>query len=152
MEDLLNGVRDCVFCRIAAGTLTADKIYEDSDLFAFLDSRPLFPGHVLLCPRVHCVTLIDLPLDMTGPMMKMTQLLAKAVEAAVSAEGTFIAINNRISQSVPHLHIHVVPRRKRDGLKGFFWPRKDYRDAEEREVIREAIEREVKKLLNQSAT
>ena len=136
----------CTFCKIAASQLTADVVYEDRDFIAFLDSRPLFPGHVLLCPREHYGTLLELPLQLTGPAMLATQLLANAVEAAVQAEGTFIAINNRISQAIPHLHIHVVPRRKGDGLKGFFWPRQNYRDATAREEVRGAIEREVQRL------
>ena len=137
---------DCVFCKIANGGLTAHIVYEDSESIAFLDRDPLFPGHVLLCPREHHETLPDLPANLTGPLFGTTQLLAKAVEAAVNAEGTFIAINNRVSQSVPHLHIHVVPRRRRDGLKGFFWPHQKYRDDAERDAVREAIARECNKL------
>lgn len=136
-----------MFCAIARGTLLADIVYEDADCVAFLDSHPLFPGHLLLCPREHHVTLLELPLDLTGPMLATTQLLARAVESAVDAEGTFIAINNRVSQTVPHLHIHIVPRRRRDGLKGFFWPRQQYKDEAAREAVRNAIEREVQKLL-----
>lgn len=137
---------DCVFCEIAARAVPAQVVYEDADLIAFLDSHPLFPGHVLLCPREHYGTLLELPGMLTGPMLAATQLLARAVENAVEAEGTFIAINNRVSQTVPHLHIHVVPRRRRDGLKGFFWPRQPYKDEAAREVVRAAIEREVQKL------
>jgi histidine triad (HIT) family protein len=137
---------DCVFCDIAARNLAADVVYQDADAIAFLDRHPLFPGHVLLCPREHYVTLLELPSDLTGPMFATTQLLAKAVENAVDAEGTFIAINNRVSQTVPHLHIHIVPRRRRDGLKGFFWPRQHYKDDAARETVRDAIEREVRKL------
>ena len=137
---------DCVFCEIAARAVPAHVVYEDEDLIGFLDSHPLFPGHVLLCPREHYGTLLDLPAILTGPMLAATQSLARAVENAVGAEGTFIAINNRVSQTVPHLHIHVVPRRRRDGLKGFFWPRQPYKDETAREVVRAAIEREVQKL------
>lgn len=126
--------------------MPAEVVFEDADCIAFLDSHPLFPGHVLLCPREHYVTLADLPSELTPPIFKTTQVLAKAVESALDAEGTFIAINNRVSQTVPHLHIHVVPRRRRDGLKGFFWPRQQYRDAQAREAVRDAIEREIKKL------
>ncbi len=136
----------CVFCKIAGGKLPAHIVYEDADSVAFLDAHPVFPGHVLLCPRDHCETLIDLPRELTGPMMTTTQLLAKAVETALAAEGTFIAINNRVSQTVPHLHIHVVPRRRRDGLRGFFWPRQQYKDDSARDAVREAIQREVQNL------
>lgn len=136
----------CVFCDIVARSEAAHVVYNDENLIAFLDSHPLFPGHVLLCPREHYVTLLELPATLTGPIMAATQLLARAVENAVEAEGTFIAINNRVSQTVPHLHIHVVPRRRRDGLKGFFWPRQLYKDDAAREAVRDAIEREVHKL------
>jgi histidine triad (HIT) family protein len=128
------------------GSIPAQIVYKDSHSIAFLDSHPLFPGHVLLCPREHHETLIDLPLTLTGPMFAATQLLAKAVEAAVGAEGTFVAINNRVSQTVPHLHIHVVPRKRRDGLRGFFWPRQQYSDDAAREAVRDAIQREIQKL------
>jgi histidine triad (HIT) family protein len=138
---------DCVFCEIAAGAVRAQMVYEDADLIAFLDNHPLFPGHVLLCPREHYETLLELPARLTGPMFAKTQSLAKAIENAVDAEGTFIAINNRVSQTVPHLHIHVVPRRRRDGLKGFFWPRQRYQDEAAQEAVRDAIEREMQKLL-----
>jgi histidine triad (HIT) family protein len=137
----------CVFCAIAAGDMPAQVVFQDADTIAFLDSHPLFPGHVLLCPREHYVTLSDLPSALTAPVFQTTQLLARAVESALDAEGTFIAINNRVSQTVPHLHIHVVPRRRRDGLKGFFWPRQQYRDPEAREAVRDAIERQIKKLM-----
>ena len=136
----------CVFCKIAGRSVPADIIYEDAQSIAFLDNRPLFPGHVLLCPREHYQTLTDLPLTLTGPMFAATQVLARAVEAAMNAEGTFVAINNRISQTVPHLHIHVVPRKRRDGLKGFFWPRHQYDNDAAREAVREAIRREIERL------
>lgn len=137
----------CIFCKIARSELSAYVVYRDDDLVAFLDSHPLFPGHLLLCPTEHHETLLDLPSNMNGAVMSTTKLLAKAVESALDAEGTFIAVNNRVSQTVPHLHVHIVPRRQRDGLKGFFWPRHHYRDDAAREAVRDAIEREVRKLL-----
>jgi len=136
----------CIFCEIAQGSLPAAIVYRDSDAVAFLDTNPLFPGHVLLCPRQHHATLPDLPVQLAGPLFTTTQLLAKAVESAMQAEGTFIAINNRVSQTVPHLHIHIVPRKRRDGLKGFFWPRQLYADDAAREAARKAIESEIQKL------
>lgn len=137
----------CVFCKIVAGTISANVVYQDRNVIAFLDIDPLFPGHVLLCPREHYPTLTDLPVALAGPMMEKSQVMAAAVEAALDADGTFIAINNRVSQLVPHLHIHVVPRRRKDGLRGFFWPRHQYKDEEAREAVRDAIEREVNKLI-----
>ncbi len=98
-------------------------MFEDSISLAFLDIRPLFPGHVLLIPKEHYATLADLPADLIGSFFRNVQLVANGVERGMEAEGTFIAINNRVSQSVPHLHVHIVPRRKKDGLRGFFWPR-----------------------------
>jgi histidine triad (HIT) family protein len=137
----------CVFCAIAAGKMQADVVHQDSQTIAFLDNKPLFPGHVLVCPREHVVTLSDLPYESIAPVFGIAQVIAKAVESALDAEGTFVAINNRVSQTVPHLHIHVVPRRRRDGLKGFFWPRHDYLDEHAREAVRDAIEREIRKLM-----
>jgi len=107
---------------------------------AFLDHRPLFPGHCLIIPRNHFETLSDLPTELIGPFFKNVQLLARAVELALEAEGSFVAINNRISQSVPHLHLHIVPRRKKDGLKGFFWPRNKYENEEELLKVQKLIQ------------
>ena len=129
----------CLFCRIAAREVDALRVLEDEHCVAFLDHRPLFPGHVLLVPRAHVETLADLPDALLTPMMRRVRELAGAIEAALSAEGTFVAINNKVSQSVPHLHVHVVPRRRGDGLKGFFWPRHPYRDAAHAEEVRAAI-------------
>lgn len=119
-------------------------MYEDDTAIAFLDTRPLFPGHVLLCPRAHYNTFTDLPGELVGPLFRKGQLIAAAVEATFEAEGTFVAMNNRISQSVPHLHVHIVPRRRGDGLKGFFWPRHKYENEDAIEAARHALEREIR--------
>lgn len=116
----------CLFCGIVCSEVRASVVFDDDISIAFLDHRPLFPGHCLLLPRNHFETLSDLPPDLVGPFFKNVQLLSRAVELAVAAEGSFVAMNNRVSQSVPHLHVHIVPRRKKDGLKGFFWPRSKY--------------------------
>ncbi len=116
----------CIFCRIAAREIPAEVIYEDANCLAFLDIDPLFPGHTLLVPKHHSETLADLPTAQVAPLFENAQKLTRAIESALEAEGSFLGINNRISQSVPHLHIHIVPRRKKDGLKGFFWPRRKY--------------------------
>lgn len=116
----------CLFCGIVNDEVSASAVFRDEISLAFLDHRPLFPGHCLLVPRNHFETLGDLPPELVGPFFKNVQLLACAVELAVAAEGSFVAMNNRVSQSVPHLHVHIVPRRRKDGLKGFFWPRNKY--------------------------
>jgi histidine triad (HIT) family protein len=121
-----NPEENCPFCQIVRGEMPAYVIFEDEVSLAFLDRRPLFPGHCLLIPKAHYPTLIDLPTELVGPLFTTAQLLAGVVELGLQAEGTFVAINNRVSQSVPHVHIHIVPRRKKDGLKGFFWPRQKY--------------------------
>jgi len=118
---------DCAFCRIAAGE--ADEalvVLEDAQTVGFLDVRPLFPGHTLLAPRAHVETLLDLPDEVLPELFGNARLLAGAMEEGLGADGSFVAINNRVSQSVPHLHVHVVPRRRKDGLRGFFWPRHKY--------------------------
>jgi len=112
---------NCRFCQIALHSNYV--VFEDDLSIAFLDYRPLFIGHTLLIPKSHYETLADLPAELVGPFFANLQLLARAVEEGMHAEGSFVAINNRVSQSVPHLHIHIVPRRKKDGLRGFFWPR-----------------------------
>ncbi len=127
---------DCTFCRIASGALAAPLVFEDEEALAFLDHRPLFPGHCLLIPRQHFETLTDFPPGSLGPLFSLARLLCRAVEEVLGADGSFLAVNNRVSQSVPHLHVHVVPRRRKDGLRGFFWPRSAYRDDSERESIR----------------
>jgi len=130
---------NCLFCRIVSGEVPAVVVYEDANTFAFLDHRPLFPGHTLLVPREHYETLADLPAAQVGPLFKNAQLLSRAVESAMEAEGSFVAMNNRVSQSVPHLHVHIVPRRRKDGLKGFFWPRTKYKDEAEINVVARKI-------------
>ena len=121
---------DCVFCSIVAGDVPADVVLETDTLLAFLDQRPVFKGHVLLVPREHVVTLPDLPADLRDPFLAAAQRIATAVVDELGAQGSFVAINNTVSQSVPHLHLHVVPRTKGDGLRGFFWPRHKYADGE----------------------
>lgn len=134
----------CVFCAIVGGDEPAHVVLDDDAALAFLDVRPLFPGHVLLVPREHHETLTDLPPEQVEPLFSRARLLAGAVEEAMGAKGTFVAMNNRVSQSVPHLHVHVVPRTKGDGLRGFFWPRTRYEgDDDMAEVaarIRAAVE------------
>jgi histidine triad (HIT) family protein len=122
---------DCVFCSIVAGGLTADVVLDEPRFLGFLDRRPVFKGHVLLVPRVHVETLLELPGELHAGLLGATQRLASAAVDGLGAQGTFVAMNNVVSQSVPHLHVHVVPRTKGDGLRGFFWPRTRYASEEE---------------------
>lgn len=122
---------DCTFCAIAAGTTPAHVVLADASVVAFLDARPVFKGHVLLVPREHVQTLADLPALLIGPFFSAVRLVSAALPAALGAQGTFVALNNIVSQSVPHLHAHVVPRAKGDGLRGFFWPRHKYESDDE---------------------
>jgi len=122
---------DCLFCGIIAGSVPAQIVLDDEVAVAFLDTRPVFKGHLLVAPRQHYVTLPDLPADVVGPFFSRVQRLSAAVPAALGAQGTFVALNNVVSQSVPHLHVHVVPRTRGDGLRGFFWPRVKYASDEE---------------------
>jgi histidine triad (HIT) family protein len=123
---------DCLFCAIAAGGTPADMVLEDDDFVAFLDHRPVFKGHTLLVPRQHVVTLPDLPAGLRDGFLAQAQRLATAVVDGLGAQGSFVAMNNTVSQSVAHLHLHVVPRTKGDGLRGFFWPRTRYDSDDER--------------------
>ena len=123
-------VSDCVFCQIVAGEAEADIVLETDELMAFLDRRPVFKGHLLLVPRDHVVTLPELPAPLRDPFLEAAQRLATAVVEGLGAQGSFVAMNNVVSQSVPHLHLHVVPRTKGDGLRGFFWPRRKYGSGE----------------------
>lgn len=122
---------NCTFCNIIRGSIPSHKVFEDDISLAFLDHRPLFAGHCLFIVKDHLETLSDLPDELVGPLFLNVQLLSRAVMQGMNAEGTFVAVNNRVSQSVPHFHVHIVPRRKGDGLKGFFWPRRAYKDADE---------------------
>jgi len=139
-------VMTCAFCRIISGEIESHIVFEDAVSLAFLDHRPLFPGHSSLVPKNHYETLNDLPAELIEPLFTNARLMARAVEQAMKAEGTFIAINNRISQGVPHLHIHIVPRRKKDGLKGFFWPRNPYKDEAELLKTQKAIQKTVSQI------
>ncbi len=122
--------QQCVFCSIIDGAVEAEIVLETDDLVGFLDTRPVFKGHVLLVPRLHVETLPDLPAGLRDGFLAAAQRLATAVQDGLGAQGSFMAINNTVSQSVPHLHLHVVPRTKGDGLRGFFWPRTTYAGAE----------------------
>jgi histidine triad (HIT) family protein len=125
---ILPDMTDCVFCGVVAGVVAAQVVWSDDHAMAFLDRSPVFKGHVLVVPRAHIVTLPDLPEADVGPFFSAVRRVAAAVPSALDAHGTFVAINNVVSQSVPHLHAHVVPRRRKDGLRGFFWPRVRYAD------------------------
>jgi histidine triad (HIT) family protein len=126
-----DGVTGCAFCAIVAGTVPAHVVLSDEVAVAFLDARPVFKGHVLVVPREHYVTLADLPAGLIGPLFTRVQRVSAAMPAALGAQGSFVGENNVVSQSVPHLHVHVVPRTKGDGLRGFFWPRGRYADDDE---------------------
>ena len=139
-------MKACIFCQIASGDVPAGIVFEDGETLAFLDHRPLFPGHCLLIPRVHVETLVDVPAPLLAKLSSNARSLAIAMEKALGAQGAFVAINNRVSQSVPHVHVHVVPRTKGDGLKGFFWPRQKYRDPEHMGEVRGVVERAMKEM------
>ena len=125
----------CVFCAIAAGELDAEIVERTAHTLAFLDASPLFHGHVLVVPVEHHATLGELPEEQVGPLFAAARRVARAVERGLGAQGSFVAMNNRVSQSVPHLHVHVVPRTRGDGLKGFFWPRRRYASDDQRAEI-----------------
>ena len=143
---------DCRFCAIARGDAGARIVLEGERTLAFLDHRPLFPGHVLVIPREHYETMRDLPADLLAEMFADARRLAVAVEDALGAEGSFVAVNNRVSQSVPHMHVHVVPRSRKDGLRGFFWPRNPYRDDAHAAEVQERLRAAVKKNPNGGTT
>lgn len=129
----------CTFCKIVRGAVAAHKVFEDDVSLGFLDHRPLFAGHTLFITKSHIDTLFDLPDALLQPVFANVRLLSQAVMQGMQAEGAFVAINNRVSQSVPHFHVHIVPRRKGDGLKGFFWPRRAYKNEEEIEATLRAL-------------
>ncbi|MCL9684479.1 HIT family protein [Legionella maioricensis] len=132
--------KECIIDLIAAKKEKAHIVFEDQLFIAFLDHRPLFPGHTLLAPKNHYKTLYDLPDSMVGSFFILTKKIGTAVEKAMQATGSFIALNNIVSQSIPHLHVHIVPRNKHDGLKGFFWPRTSYQDEKHKLEVQEKIQ------------
>ncbi|GLW96827.1 HIT family protein [Microtetraspora sp. NBRC 16547] len=136
---------ECVFCAIVAGRIPAATVLSDEVAVGFLDARPVFKGHVLVVPRTHVETLSDLPAADVGPYFQRVREVSRAVEEGLGAAGTFVALNNRVSQSVPHLHTHVVPRNRKDGLRGFFWPRVKYADDGEVREYAERIQAAVEK-------
>jgi histidine triad (HIT) family protein len=147
MADKLLSV-ECRFCQIIQGKVSSQTVFEDSVSMAFLDHRPLFPGHCLLVPKEHYETMLDLNSRLIAALFSNAQLLARAMEEGLAADGSFVAVNNRVSQSVPHFHIHVVPRRKKDGLKGFFWPRQKYQDESHMLEVASALRSAVARVLN----
>ena len=132
-------VDGCRFCAIVTGEDAADLVLETADVVAFLDHRPLFPGHTLVVPRAHFETLRDLDDATRDELFAQVQRVAAAVQDATASAGSFVAMNNVVSQSVPHVHVHVVPRNRKDGLRGFFWPRTRYADAAEAAAVAESI-------------
>ena len=130
---------NCAFCKIVRGIVPCHNVFEDDLSLAFLDHRPLFAGHTLFITKSHIETLFDLPESLVGALFSNAQLLSRAVMQGMQADGSFVAINNRVSQSVPHFHVHIVPRRKGDGLKGFFWPRRKYKDQDEIDATLRAL-------------
>jgi len=137
---------NCRFCQIAAGEEGGHVVFEDETSLAFLDNRPLFPGHSLLIPRRHVETIWDLPDELIEPLFANARLLSGAIRDATAAQGAFVAVNNVVSQSVPHLHVHLVPRNRRDGLRGFFWPRRKYDSDDHMRETAEAVRAAVREL------
>jgi histidine triad (HIT) family protein len=130
---------DCLFCRIVAGEVDSHRVFEDDSCVAFLDNRPLFHGHTLLVTREHYETLWDLPDELVAPLFQNAKRLSAAVREAMGSQGAFVAMNNVVSQSVPHLHVHIAPRNRKDGLRGFFWPRTKYKSDEDAAQVADRI-------------
>lgn len=143
IADLATRDPNCRFCQIIAGDEAAHLVFEDEGSIAFLDNRPLFPGHSLLVPRDHHETLGDLPDELVGPLFANARLLSVAVPKAMRKPGSFVALNNVVSQSVPHVHVHVVPRKPKDGLRGFFWPRTKYASEAEMQKVAGGVRKAV---------
>lgn len=137
----------CIFCKISRKEEQAYIVYEDEHFISFLDNRPLFPGHCLLIPKTHVENFHVLRQNQVGSLFQLAQIISKSVERAMNANGTFVAVNNKVSQSVPHLHVHISPRRYKDGLKGFFWPRNPYQSAEHMNQVQKAIRENINLLL-----
>lgn len=152
MEDTVSA--RCAFCQIVAGAAEAQVVFQDEVALAFLDRRPLLPGHCLLVPRAHVATFADLPGALIAPLFGAAQLLARAVEEGLAADGSFVAINTRISQSVPHLHIHVVPRWRKDGLfaRGLVWKRQPYASEEAMDQVAGSLRASIARLQAQSGS
>jgi histidine triad (HIT) family protein len=143
IADLAAQDPNCRFCQIVAGEEPSHVVFEDERTLAFLDNRPLFPGHSLLVPREHVETLGDLPDELLSPLFESARLLSVAIPKAMRKPGSFVAMNNVVSQSVPHLHVHVVPRKPKDGLRGFFWPRTKYESEDQMREVAERVRRAV---------
>ena len=137
---------DCRFCGIVGGEVDAHVVFEDDTSLAFLDNRPLFPGHSLLVPRDHYETIWDAPEPLVERLFVNARLLSRATRDAMDAQGAFIAVNNVVSQSVPHVHVHVVPRRRKDGLRGFFWPRHRYESEKHAREVAQALRATIARL------
>jgi histidine triad (HIT) family protein len=139
----------CIFCRIVKDDDPEVLVYRSTDVVGFLDIRPVFHGHCLLVPRTHYETLDELPAELAAPLLRATQLTMRALEEVVGADGTFVATNNVVSQSVPHVHVHVVPRKRKDGLRGFFWPRHPYPDEPALQQMRQRLRTAIDALASQ---
>ena len=140
---------NCIICKIVSSPEKNFVVYEDEGYIAFLDIRPVFLGHCLLSPKTHYSTFYDLPNEKIEDYFTLLKRLGKSVEKAVSAQGTFIAMNNKISQSIPHLHCHIIPRNKGDGLKGFFWPRVSYQDDAQKKEIQLRIKKNIGEIVGE---